>query len=137
MFNGRRQTWTALNRSTEKAAGGLKALGVSKGNCVTILALNSERYVEAFFAIWRLTAAAVPLNTRWSEAEFVRDLDDCEPSALIVDDAFAAMLPRLVEGRRLQVIHMGDGETPAGAKSWLSLQEAEAVLMKEVAATPA
>jgi acyl-CoA synthetase (AMP-forming)/AMP-acid ligase II len=55
---------------------------------VAALALNSDRYLEYFFACWTMGAVAVPINTRWSPREQVDALQDSGSTALFVDDAF-------------------------------------------------
>lgn len=118
-FEGREQTWRELNIASEELAGGLKGLGVSKGARIAILALNCDRYVEFFYAVWRLAAAVVPINTRWSKDEIQYALDDSGATVLVVDDAFAG----LVETLGIQtVIHIGDGPSPAGSLSYAALR---------------
>jgi acyl-CoA synthetase (AMP-forming)/AMP-acid ligase II len=117
-FQGREQTWRELNAASEQVAGGLRRLGVGAGDRVAILALNSDRYVEFFFAIWRLSAAAVPINTRWSKDEVKYALNDSQASVLVIDDAFAGLIGDL---DAQTVIHIGDGPTPAGAISYDAL----------------
>ncbi len=115
-FEGRRSTWRSLNRATQELAGGLRAQGVGPGDRVAILALNSDRYVEVLFACWRLSAAVVPLNTRWSADEVGFGLRDSTPKVIFVDDAFAPMLGSLdfdAIGTRLAFI--GDRTAPDGA----------------------
>ena len=114
-FEGREQTWRELNTASEELAGGLARMGVKAGDRIAILALNCDRYVEFFFAIWRLSAAVVPINTRWSKDEIQYALDDSGASVLIVDDAFASLVAPL--GMET-VIHIGDGEAPGNAISY-------------------
>jgi len=112
-FGERRSTWASLNQATRALAGGLRALGVSSGDRVAILALNSDRYVEMLFACWRLAAIVVPINTRWSSAEVSYGLKDSAPKLLIVDDSFAAMLPSIdYDASAIRVVFMGDGAPP-------------------------
>lgn len=122
-FESREQTWRELNTATEELAGGLRRLGVSAGDRVAILALNSDRYVAFFVGIWRLSAAVVPINTRWSKDEIAYALRDSQASILVVDDAFAGLVEGLqAENRGLTVIHMGDAATPANAVSYSVLR---------------
>ena len=67
------------------------------GDRVGILALNSDRYLEYFFAVPWAGAALNPVNIRWSVAEIAYSLVDSDTRVLFVDDAFAPMIPALRE----------------------------------------
>jgi len=76
-INGDRvYSWLEFKDRVAKLASGLKSLGVSKGDRVAILSLNSDRYFEAYYAIWWLGAVVVPMNIRWSAAENIYSLKD-------------------------------------------------------------
>lgn len=122
-FQGREQTWGQLNAASEELAGGLRRLGVGAGDRVAILALNCDRYVEFFYAVWRLAAAVVPINTRWSRDEIQYALDDSGATILVVDDVFAGLVGAL---RPVTVIYIGDGEGPAGAIGYQAVRCDEA-----------
>src|SRR5258706_11096311 len=46
----RRRTWTAFRDRVARFAGALRAAGVQPGDRVAILALNSDAYLECFYA---------------------------------------------------------------------------------------
>lgn len=122
-FGARRSTWASLNTATRELAGGLRDLGVAAGDRVAILALNSDRYVEILFACWRLAAAAVPLNTRWSAAEVAFALQDSAPTAIVVDDSFAATLGSLdIDRSATRIVFIGEAAGPQCATSYESLR---------------
>lgn len=123
-FDTRERTWGELNRATEEVAGGLRHLGVAQGDRVAILALNSDRYVEFFYATWRLSAAIVPINTRWSKDEVAYALNDSKPRVIVVDDAFSAMIGDIVsEQTDTQIIHIGNGPPRDGAIAYDGLRQ--------------
>ena len=106
-----------------RLAGALTDLGVQRGDRVGILALNSDRYQEYFYAVPWMGAAVNPVNIRWSPAEIAYSLRDSDTRVLFVDDAFAPMIPdtaRTVSGSG-PVIYCGDGELPAGALGYETL----------------
>lgn len=122
-FETRQSTWSSLNRASQQLAGGLRDLGVARGDRVAILALNSDRYVEVEFGCWRLAAIVVPLNTRWSVAEINYALKDSTPKVLVVDDAFVPMLDALgLDGTSTRVVFIGEGPPPPGAMSCEALR---------------
>jgi long-chain acyl-CoA synthetase len=123
IFRDRRRTWAEAADRIARLAGGLVRLGVGHGDRVAILALNSDRYWEAMYAIPGLGAIMVPLNTRLAPPEIAFMLQDSGAKALLVDDAFAAM-PRQLAGQMgdvASVIHIGEAATPAGMIAWESL----------------
>ncbi|MTE13386.1 long-chain-fatty-acid--CoA ligase [Nocardia aurantiaca] len=106
-----------------RLAGALRELGVGKGDRVAILALNSDRYHEYFFAVAWLGAVVNPVNIRWSSDEISYSLTDSGTRILLVDDTFAATVPAI---RRAcpglsQVIFLGDGARPEDMLDYESL----------------
>lgn len=81
-------SWRELAERVSRIAGGLCDGGVSPGDRVGILALNSGRFLEAQLAIWWAGAAVVPMNTRLSVEEHAYSIGDSGMSALIVDEHF-------------------------------------------------
>lgn len=130
VFGERRVSFRHFVERIARMAGALRARGVKAGDRIAILALNADRYAESFFAAWWLGAIANPVNTRWSVAEIVYSLNDCECSVLIVDDAFLKSVGAICEEARAlrTVIHFGELQTPEGALSYEQiLQAAEPV----------
>lgn len=123
-INGDRQrTWGEVKDRVARFAGALKSIGIEEGARVAILALNSDRYFEYYFAIPWAGACVVPLNVRWSPVENAYSLKDAGVEILVVDDAFAKMVPALkAQGVDLKsVIFIGDGELPEGMLSYEKL----------------
>ena len=106
-----------------RMAGALAELGVQRGDRVGILALNSDRYQEYFYAVPWIGAALNPVNIRWSPAEIAYSLSESDTRVLFVDDAFAPMIPALREqfSGLATVIHCGDGDGPADALDYETL----------------
>ena len=118
-FAGRRQSWAQFGERVARLAAVLRGLGVAAGDRVAMMALNSDRYLEYYYAVWWAGGVVNPVNIRWSPAEVAYSLDDCETAILIVDDAFAGAVEEL-RGRSSTlrtVIHCGVGEAPAGMAS--------------------
>ncbi|WP_042424621.1 long-chain-fatty-acid--CoA ligase [Streptacidiphilus anmyonensis] len=99
-----------------RLAASFMGLGAQEGARIGILALNSDRYHEFFFASWWMGGVAHPINTRWSAAEISYALTDSGTEVLLLDDTFAHLGPELREhcpGLHT-LIHCGDGPTPEG-----------------------
>lgn len=113
---GRRRTWAEVGDRIARLASGLRELGMRPGDRVGILSLNSDRYLELYFAVWWGGGVANPINFRWSTAEIAYSLDDCDTRILVVDDAYAPMAEELVaRAKSLRtIIHACDGTARAG-----------------------
>lgn len=126
VFRDRTRTWEEVHDRVRRAAAALKALGVSVGDRICILGLNSDRYLEAHFAVPWSGAVLVPLNIRWAAAENVFVLNDVQASVLIVDDAFLDQIPDLRIGRpELEtIVYIGELPTaPEGTVHYETLLE--------------
>ncbi|MFM2076994.1 MAG: hypothetical protein RJA49_884, partial [Actinomycetota bacterium] len=116
-----------------RLATALQSLDMAPGDRVGMLALNSDRYIEYFFAVPWAGGALNPCNTRWSAAEVLYSLEDCETTYLLVDDQFKDAAVQLREQSKSlrHLIYVGDGPTPAGMLSYEGLI-AESVPMADV-----
>ena len=119
----RRTDYGTMHERVARLGGALRQLGVKPGDRVALLALNSDRYLEYFYAVYWAGAVVNPCNIRWSVGEIAYSLADCDTQVLFVDDQFLPLLPELrTQGSCLKtVIHCGDGETPAGLHNYEAL----------------
>ena len=119
----RRRTWREIGERVPKLAAGLRDLGIRDGARVAVLAMNSDRYIELFFAVPWSGGAFAPLNVRWSIAENIYAMTDSEATVLFVGDGFvdqAFELQRQMPSIRT-MIYLGDSDTPAGMRTFESL----------------
>ena len=66
IFGKRRQSWSQLLDRVSRLAGALQGLGMQPGDRVALLTLNSDRFIEYFFAsVWG-GGAMMPMNIRWA-----------------------------------------------------------------------
>lgn len=126
VFEGRRQTWREFESRVARLAGGLIGLGVKAGERVAILSLNSDRYLEYFYAVPWAGAAVNPVNIRLAVPEIAYTLNDSGSTVLLVDDTFAALLPALRDQLKTvrHVIFAGDGSKPEGCLDYESFIDA-------------
>ena len=83
---GRRsQTYAQMHDRVGRVAAWLQSLGVSRGDRVGVLALNSADTMDMVFATWRLGAIHLALNFRLTAGELDYIIDNAEPSVLIYD----------------------------------------------------
>jgi long-chain acyl-CoA synthetase len=116
IFGERRQTYRQFGDRVARLAGALQSLGMAAGDRVSMLALNSDRYLEYIMGVWWGGGVLNPVNIRWSVPEIVYSLDDCTTGVLIVDDHFAALAESIRKTARHapQFIYAGEGEAPVG-----------------------
>ncbi len=96
IFEGEVLSYGALSARIEQTARALKAeFGVSRGDRVAILSLNRPDYVVLLYACARLGAMLVPLNWRLAMAEQSFILSDASVKVLVLEQAFAEILPAL------------------------------------------
>ena len=112
----RRRTWTECADRIARIAGGLAASGIQRGDRIAILALNSDRYLEALFAVPMLGAIIVPLNTRLAPAEIAYILADSGARMLLLDDAFVNIPAQADMAGVTDLLYLGEGATPAGMR---------------------
>src|ERR1700694_3861344 len=96
IFEGELLRYAAFSARIEQAACALKAeFGVSRGDRVAILSLNRPDYLVLLYACARLGAMLVPLNWRLATAEQLFILSDASVKVLLLEQAFAEILPEL------------------------------------------
>ena len=91
--------------------------GVGKGDRVAILSLNRPDYLVLLYACARLGAMLVPMNWRLAAAEQLFILSDAGAKVLVLEQAFAGILPALAE-RQPSTGIIGLDFTPPSAESF-------------------
>jgi len=89
--DGRSFSYEALNAMVDRLARGLIDLGVEKGDKVGLWMPNIAEWVAAYFAIARIGAVVVPMNTRYKAHEVEYILDDSEATTLFAVGSFVGI----------------------------------------------
>lgn len=123
VYAGRARTWREIGARVARLAGGFRSHGIRDGDCVATLAMNSDRYLELFYAVPWSGAIFIPLNTRWAPAENAFALRDAGATVLFVDDDFLEQARKLKEQvPSVEIlVYMGDGEVPVDTVSYEDL----------------
>jgi len=114
VFQEARITYAQLAERSRRMAAALAERGVARGDRIASLTASSPDHVALLFACARLAAALQPLSWRLAPAEVRYQLDDAEPSVLVVDAGNRA----LAEGAGSSVAQLAfdeldaDGEPP-------------------------
>jgi fatty-acyl-CoA synthase len=95
-FEGEVLSYAAFGARIERAARALQAeFGIGRGDRVAILSLNRPDYLVLLYACARLGAVLVPLNWRLAAAEQLFILTDAAVKLLVLEQAFAGIVPAL------------------------------------------
>ncbi len=131
-----RVTYAELDARVGEAAGGLRALGVEKGDRVAIVLGNSVEFVVVLFAIARLGAVSVPINIRHTLAENSHIIKDCAAKVVVHEFDLADRVPAASAQPSLKdavAIRRGGGSTLAELRGAAPVQRGEAVGEEETA----
>src|SRR3954463_4582668 len=100
--DGRLLTFRELHTRVEGIAGTLTSHGFGVGDRLALLLPNGPDYIELIYACSMLGVIAVPLNTRLSNTEIDRGLEDARPHGIVRHSSLA------VPGVRLSWEHLID-----------------------------
>src|SRR6201994_2968546 len=104
----RRLTYLELRDRIGRLASSLKTIGVRPGDSVGVLDWDSNRFLEAFFAIPMMGVVLQTVNVRLSPEQIAYTIDHAGSSTLLVNDEFVELLqpilPQLSKVKRLIVL---------------------------------
>ncbi|MEW5826080.1 MAG: AMP-binding protein [Candidatus Bipolaricaulota bacterium] len=129
-------SYTDLDREVNRLARGLLDLGVGKGEKVGLWMPNNAEWVVAYFAIARIGAVVVPMNTRYKTHEVEYILGNSEATTLFAVDAFVGIdyltmieeiRPRLPNLKHVVIV----GRQRPGMHAWDDVIERGSVLLND------
>jgi fatty-acyl-CoA synthase len=94
IYLDRNYSFAQVDARADRVANALASTGVTQGDRVAMLMGNSMTTVEAYFALSRLGAIAVPVNLRFVAPEIEFILRDSGASTLLVDQEYAETAAR-------------------------------------------
>ena len=110
----RRMTYLELRDRIGRLASSLAATGVRPGDTVGVLDWDSNRFLEAFFAIPMMGAVLQTVNVRLSPEQIAYTINHAGSSVLLVNDEFTelvqSLMPQLPNVKKLIVL--SDRKTP-------------------------
>lgn len=108
-------SYAQLSARADLLARGLLAAGVAPGETVGILLPNCPDSIATLFAVTRIGALPVPINSRFKEHELAQVVNHSRMRVLFVHSG--TPVPDAVRqqaGRLREVIQLGPGEAPTG-----------------------
>lgn len=100
----RKVTYAKLKQNIDTFARFLEFSGIRSGDRVAMIVGNSEEFVVSLFAITKIGAIAVPLNTFLKKEEFEYILNDCGARMLISSASFANETKNLLDSTKIEKI---------------------------------
>lgn len=89
VWEGEREyTYREFNLTVNKLANALAGLGVGAGDKVAVLLFNTAEILQAYFALAKLRAVAVPVNFRLAGPEIQYIVDNSDAKIFIYDGMF-------------------------------------------------
>ncbi|WP_027365027.1 AMP-binding protein [Desulfotruncus alcoholivorax] len=85
-------TFDRFNRACCSFARGIRGLGLSKGDRVAVICLNSTEFVISMFGLAKGGFVSVPVNPGLDPRELAYVLNHSESKVLIIDDVFVPFL---------------------------------------------
>ncbi len=82
VFESTRLSYRELNARVNQLANALVALGLGKKDRLTVLAENTHKYLEIYFAASKIGISVTPLNFRLSDQELIKIINDSEATCL-------------------------------------------------------
>ncbi len=122
-YLGRTWTWAEWDERVRRAAGGLRELGIGRGDIVSFLDKNHPACVEISMAAGSLGAANAIVNWRSAGDEVDYALNDCKARVLFVGRELMPLIEEIRE--RLPSVERVIEVTPEGAEgdeyeAWLA-----------------
>ncbi|MBF0550030.1 MAG: long-chain-fatty-acid--CoA ligase [Deltaproteobacteria bacterium] len=88
IFGSRRLTFGEFDRRVNRAANALLALNCQRKQRIAILAENSHKYLEVYFAAAKVGLVIVPINIRLAPNEIVQIICDSESVVFLAGDGY-------------------------------------------------
>ena len=116
-----RRTYKQLNDRANRLVNTMRALGVTHGDRVGILALNEPEYYDMYFGLGKIGAILVPINHRLAGPEIQYILSDCEAKVLVFGKEFAEVVDSIRNGISAKYLIAIYDDPPDWAKSYESV----------------
>ncbi|MEA3218477.1 MAG: fatty-acyl-CoA synthase [Acidimicrobiia bacterium] len=127
VYKGKRWTHAEFAAEVDRVAKGLIGLGVEPGEKVGIWMVNRPEWLFLMYAIPRVGAVTVPLNTRYRTDDVAYTVHQSDTVTLVANDRsgpidYSAMLREALPGlpKLKRLVILGD-DRPSGALGWEDL----------------
>ncbi len=116
-FEGRTTSYRDLDRASGRLATALRAAGIAKGDRVAIYLPNVPEFAISYYAIQKLGAIAVSINSIFKTEEVRFLLDDSGARAVVTVDELAGFVPDDCAALAHRIVVGANGDS--GFDAWL------------------
>ena len=88
VFEEFRLTYKEFNNRINRLANAFSKMGFGKGDRVAVLAENTHKYLETYFAAAKMGICVIPLNFRLSDNELTQIVNDSEATCFFTGDGY-------------------------------------------------
>lgn len=116
VYQKTRYTWNDFNARIRKLASGLESMGVKKGSKVAVVDFDSNRYLEAYYAVPMMGAILHTVNVRLPSGHIAYTMVHAEDEYVLLRDEFIPLATKIASSARSMkgVITMSDsGSAPS------------------------
>ncbi|MDM8536805.1 fatty acid--CoA ligase [Desulfobacterales bacterium HSG17] len=110
-----RYTYRDLNVRIQRLANGLESQGVVHGDTIAVFDYDSNRFLEAFFAIPMMGAVLQMVNWRLSAEQIIYTINHAEAKVVIINSDFLPILENIkdkLETVKTVIVIPEDGKVP-------------------------
>ena len=112
----RQITFRALREETDAFSAYLyHRLGIREGDVVALMLVNSIEFAVAFYAVLKLGAAAVAVNTKYGPTEIASALEDSQAVLLITDSKWYPKAQKVLEDTSVRHVLFSDASDPCSS----------------------
>ena len=83
-FQGRRWTFAEMHARVDAVARGLMSMGIAPGDKVALWMVNRPEWIDAMFAVMKIGAVLVPVNTRFRTEDMAYVLSQSDAAAVLL-----------------------------------------------------
>lgn len=119
-FENQSLTYAEVEARTDKLARAFRDAGVAKGDSVCLMLPNGPEFVLTWFAVARVGAVTVPINTEYKEDRVAKLLNAVDAKVVVSDARFGSSLERALDQVHTvhTVIEAGSSSDTPGSDSY-------------------
>jgi long-chain acyl-CoA synthetase len=103
VYEGKKISYDTFNREAGLRFKFLQENGIKRGDRIAILLSNRPDYLYFYYAVFKLGAVCVPLNTYLTASEVKYIINDCQAKALIFENMFSSQVPRIAPASKINI----------------------------------
>lgn len=112
IYEGRKISYATFNREANLRFRFLQETGIEPGDRIAILLSNHPDYLYFYYAVFKLGAVCVPLNTYLTPSEIEYIVNDCQAKALIFEDKFSSRVKEIANITKINIHHISVSSFP-------------------------